>query len=158
MFETSDEPKGIGGWLFFLCLILTILAPAVTLISMVVGLSDGLRFMGVVPGWTGFLVTDTVLSLAVVAFSMTAGIALWRTRPNGARLATAALGVIILYNLAALVMTKLFPLPNEVESEMLKELTPSSLRGVVVSLIWLVYLKKSRRVRNTFQVAPNNPG
>ena len=131
------EPRGIGGWLLVLCLLL-LLAQPVSLGLVASSVVDSLAVRGMpvaVVLW---------LRLVVTAFGIAAGISLLGQRASAVGMAKASLVASAAMD-TFVYSTPYFPnnrLPGD---------TPIY---VAVSLAyyaaWLMYLVRSRRVRNTF--------
>lgn len=127
-------PRGVGGWLLFFCVSLTILAPLNIL-------------MRASAGWR--LTSPYLLSDLGVLYGMVVGAALWLTRPISLMLlriyfmiagATAVLSVLNLVSAALRAHKSFFLLPT---------FTPT-FSAVGFLLLWFAYFRKSARVRNTY--------
>ena len=125
--------RGIGGWLFFLCLTLVVFVP----------IGAGLEIWGF---WRQALAgqisefiaeTVTVLDLVVVGIGIAAGILLYRTRPLGPRLAKLFFAVRLLLGLVSMIESPSLQAANV----------------IAVCSAFLVYLYRSERVRNTYAAA-----
>lgn len=131
-------PDGVGGWLLLLCRLLVVFHP----LSLAVTASNALSALSV----RGTAVASVLmLRLAVVGFGMAAGRALQAVRPGAVTLANAAL----LLSAATDVFVYTTPyFPNN-------RLPGESAIYVAASLayhgVWLTYLARSSRVRNTYQ-------
>lgn len=99
-----DGPVGVGGWLLFYCVGLTIVVPLLTFIGVkrnlqeyfeMVGLVEFPEFHGNLSLIKGFCVGSAILSLCVVIPSIYIGIRLWQTKPGSVRLVKG----ILIYNL-----------------------------------------------------------
>jgi hypothetical protein len=140
MASTRDVPAGVGGWLGLLCRVLVLWQP----LSLGLVASSALNTL-YIRGWP--LALAIVGRLAVAAFGVAAGLALWRARPGGVGLARASL----LLSAASDVFTYATPyFPNNRppgDSELI-------LAGSLLWYgVWLMYLWRSKRVRNTFAEA-----
>lgn len=130
-------PSGVGGWLLILCRLLIVYQP----LSLAVTTSAALASLSVRgPG----LLVAIVMRVVVTAVTVAAGLALTNLQPGAVALARAALVLsaacdIFIYT------TPYFP-NNRAPGD-----TPIY---VAVSLayhaVWLVYLSRSARVRNTY--------
>ena len=67
------DPCGVGGWLLFLCVILTFVFPIQVVHQMILALRSRLGILDLI---------YVLVYLGIAIFSFTAGILLWRVRPN----------------------------------------------------------------------------
>ncbi len=81
----ATGPVGVGGWLLFLCVSLTILSPVATVISLIYSFSQAGPFFDDYPGLMRVCMADVFLSGALMIFSVYAGVALWRRKANAVR-------------------------------------------------------------------------
>jgi len=132
--ETS---QGVGGWLGLLSRVLIIWQP----LSLGLIASSALRSLSV----RGLPLALVLIGrLAVAAFGVAAGLALWRRRPGGVVLAKASL----LLSAAADIFVYTTPyFPNN-------RPPGDTMLILIASLVWygawLMYLWRSKRVRDTF--------
>jgi hypothetical protein len=131
------DPVGVRGWLLALCLLLVVWQP-LDLALVASHVVDAIAVRGLP------LALVLVLRLGVAAFGIAAGIALFAQRPSAVALAKAAL----LASAAVDVFVDLTPFfpNNRFPGE-----TPYYVAGsIAYCAIWMMYLSRSRRVRNTF--------
>ena len=129
---SSKQLSGVGGWLLLLCLILCVFSPA---------------------GWLILLLARPQLRLlpvgAVIAYGIVAGYKLWKIRPRAVRFARTFLIVNISVNACIALVMAIFVSPVAASRDM----------GTIVwSTIWLLYLRRSARVANTFREKPQDEG
>ena len=129
---------GVGGWLLVLCLLLVVWQP----------LSFGLLASGLlnrlaIRGWPFAFVL--VLRLLVTAFGIAAGLALFGRHPAAVSMAKASL-VASAATDVFVYTTSYFP-NNRVPGDT----TIVLLASLAYHAIWLAYLFRSTRVRNTFK-------
>src|SRR5262249_20060246 len=79
--------KGVRGWLLLLCLGLTVFTPLFTIGSLATGFSESSKYFDQFPGLLIITVTDTILSLGMMVFSIYAGTGLWSIRPGAVQTA-----------------------------------------------------------------------
>ena len=136
--DRIGQPVGVGGWLGLLCRVLMVWQP-LSLALVASSALDSLSLRGLP------LASVLVGRLAVAAFGVAAGLALWRRRPGAVGLARASL----LLSAAADVFVYTTPyFPNN--------RPPGDTRLILMGSlvwygIWLMYLWRSRRVDNTFE-------
>ncbi len=153
--ETSSTLVGrqytkVGGWLLFFCIGLTILAPLVTLFSMAVSLKQASQYSGQFPGLMSMTVIDTILSVALMAFSIYAGVGLWTLRSGAVQTAKKYLLCYLGYFAIAAFLPFMAGLPSSAVDAMIPEVAKNTVRGIIYFAIWYSYLNKSVRVRGTY--------
>jgi len=135
--RSDSEPVGVGGWLSLLCRVLLLWQPlALGLVA-----SSALSSLSV----RGVSLALVILGrLAVAAFGVAAGLALWRQRPAAVTLAKASL----VMSAAADIFVYATPyFPNNRPPGDSELILAGSLAWYGA---WLMYLWRSKRVRNTF--------
>ena len=153
----SEELRGIGGWLAFLIVTLCLLHP-------VVGAYQGMQtfaaaegssgVFGSLPTWPDYKQSAWVLFAAVSALRIAAGVALAISRQRVAVHFTIA--VVLLCPLLSSVGDWLLAshfLGQDIATSVTTTL-PRPLLAFVWSAIWIAYLLRSVRVRNTYPSAP----
>jgi hypothetical protein len=133
--ETHET--GVGGWLLVLCALLLIWGP-INVGLAASSMLDGLSLRGLP------LALVIALRLAVAAFGIAAGLALLGTRPGAVPVAKAALVV------SAAADLWLFTSPSVPNNRPPGEAPWLIAVSLAYHAIWLAYLSRSVRVRNTF--------
>ena len=131
-------PRGVGGWLLFYCIGLTILAPGVTLLQ----LSFLLRLMKL--GNYEYL-----LEFSRVFYGLVVGIFLWMKRPLALfllRVYFIAVAAILLLTGLRLIAVALRP---HSPLALVREIT-ALIAQTIIPALWFAYFHKSERVRNTY--------
>lgn len=142
--------RGVGGWLLFLCVSLTILAPLITLIVAATGFSDSLELYDQFPGLLVTVVIDSILSVGLMAFSIYAGIGLWSIRPGAVQTAKAFLWCYLGYHIIAAILPFMAGLPSAVNELLIEETSKDTFRSIIYFAIWYSYLNQSKRVKATY--------
>ncbi|MFD0893977.1 DUF2569 family protein [Luteolibacter ambystomatis] len=149
--QPGTGPSGIGGWLLFYCIALTILSPLLSLAQAVgtVGVWEK------VPALRNALLVETGGVLLLVACGVVVGILLWMRHPHALKIVKAFLIVrlcsfIVIEVVALLLMQDLGP---KVFEAGIGGGVGATIREVAYFLIWWFYFKKSVRVANTFPSA-----
>jgi len=150
---TSVEPryKGVGGWLLLFCLGLTVFSPLITIGSFAASYSQSSRYFDRFPGLLVITVIDTFLSLGLMAFSIYAGVCLWRIRSGAVQTAKKYLLWFLVYLAIAAVLPFMAGLPSTANDTLLAEAAKNTFRGFIYFAIWYSYLNKSKRVRATYE-------
>jgi len=118
--------KGVGGWLLLFCLLLTVIGPLVLLVSLAAGYSESSK------NFEQFIFT--LLTLGLMGFGVYAGTGLWSIRAG-------AVGMAKLYLLCYLGSIAVASILN----------AKVEVQGVLSFVVWYSYLKKSKRVRATYE-------
>ncbi len=143
-------PQGVGGWLLLFCLGLIVFFPLFTLNNLVSSHRTALSLASRYPGLLVVTLVDGALSLAMVAFSIYAGVSLWRIRPGAVRTAEIYLLCYLCYQGIAAVLPYLAGLPSLANRTMSAETAMQAVRALGYVGIWTLYLRKSERVRATY--------
>jgi hypothetical protein len=130
-------PAGIGGWLLLLCRLLIVFHP----LSLAVTASGTLNALFVRGAPIAIIL---VIRLLVVALGVAAGLALQARRPNAVFLTKVALVS------AAATDVFVYTTPYIPNNRAPGDTTFLVLALVAYDTAWLMYLVRSRRVRNTF--------
>lgn len=146
----SEQPRGVGGWLLFFCVSLTIISPAVSLFLIATGLLQSIPYFSQDIGSMALVVADTGVSLALIAAYIYAGLSLWRVRPRAVQIARAVLIASAAYALLAPLEPLLLGLDASGRKQVLDSWLQMGWRGVMYSALWLNYLMRSKRVRATY--------
>jgi hypothetical protein len=150
----TAEPKykGVGGWLLFFCLSLTVFSPLITIVAIIASYSEASQLLDLFPGVMVITVIDTFLSLGVMAFSVYAGVGLWRVKPGAAQTAKRYLLCLLAYAAVETILPFMAGLPTDVDGTLTAEVIKDASRKVFYVAIWYAYLNKSKRVMATFEL------
>ena len=177
--NTSIETKykGVGGWLLLFCIGLTILTPLRTAFNLTSGYKQASPYFEMFPGLLIITIIDSVLSIALIGFSIYAGIALWKIRPNAVKIAKKYLLTLLGYSILAAFLPFMVSLPSEANQAMIgvpldeheqiyqditsyfagqyvmelrEEIAKGIFRSIIYVAVWYSYLNKSQRVKATY--------
>jgi hypothetical protein len=142
--------QGIRGWLVVLCLYLTVIVPLLALLGLLGAWQAAARS----PNLQNALVYEAVLELALAGFALYAGVMLFQQRPNAAAIAKIyfitmlTLGVL---GLGIVLLGAVLQFSDQALANQLRgPAVVAGLRQIVLSVAWLLYLERSRRVRATY--------
>ena len=127
--NAHGQLEGVGGWLLLFCIGTTMITPVVAIFT-----AASSRDLSV---W--------LVELGLASLAIFTGISLWAGRKNALRLVK--IYFIVLLCLAALALlgsSSTTTDPSHLEG------TPAAVRTLSTVVIWGLYFKKSKRVRNTF--------
>jgi hypothetical protein len=148
---TEPKFKEVGGWLLFFCLTLTVFSPLSTIITLVSAYSGSSRVADRFPGLMVVTDIDMFLSFGLMAFSVYAGVSLWRVMPAAVRTAKRYLLCLLAYAVVATILPFMAGLPSYVNEAMIERVFIGAFRTVVYVAIWYAYLNNSTRVKATFE-------
>jgi Protein of unknown function (DUF2569) len=153
--DTSLAPaepryKGVGGWLLLLCLGLTVFTPLLTIPLLAMGFSESSKYFNQFPGLLVITVTDTVLCLGLMVFSIYAGTGLWSIRTGAVQMAKRYLLCFLGYKAIAAILPFMAGLPSAATKAMIGTVAMDTLRGVIYFAVWYSYLSMSKRVIATY--------
>ena len=147
---STQGPVGVRGWLLFFCLSLTVFSPLLTVVNLVSAYWQTSPLFDRFPGLQVITLLDALLSVGLTAFSIHAGVSLWKRRPGAVRTTKRYLVTLLAYTAVSCVLPFLAGLPRGTHAAMLAEVAKGLVRSLVFFGVWYSYLNKSRRVRNTF--------
>jgi hypothetical protein len=148
--RVMNEPglKGVEGWLFFLCLRLTIITPTFFVLSILATGSINIYAAAFSPA----PITTTVLILIdifPVCFGIYAGIALWAIKPNAVKIAKISHIIFMVYNLIVILVILLVKIPQSQPDNYFTSF-PMHILILVGNILWYIYLSSSERVKITY--------
>jgi hypothetical protein len=144
------ELKGVSGWLFLLCVNLTILDPFANLLNLAIGTHFGRQYFDQQPALQKLMIMNGVFSIGLAVFSVYAGISLWRVLPNAVTTAKKYLGSAFIYSLLSLFLPYLIGISQEFQKEVGATNLLNSFVTAVYLYAWYQYLKRSKRVKATY--------
>ena len=146
-------PKGVGGWLLFFCVGLTILGPIIALGQMASGWEQTEPAFELFPTLKTAIYFENFGHSLILFYGFIIGCKIWGGDPAGKTLAKQYLRVRLFGFLGIEVITLLLFMPS-LPSQMVSAAMPPFVGGVfregVCFLVWWLYFKKSKRVKNTF--------
>lgn len=150
--NSSDGPTGVGGWLVFFCVGLTILSPLFSLGQMVNGWEQSKPAFSSFPTIKSALIWENLGSVAILIYGFIVGCMIWSGSSEGRNIARRFLlirffGFIGVEVVAILIMGDL---PSQMVSAGIGGVVGAIFREGVYFAIWWLYFNKSKRVRNTY--------
>lgn len=95
---------------------------------------------------------DLILSIGLMAFSIYAGIALWRVKTNAVNIAKNYLKAFLFYNIISSILPFIAGLPSSVNSAIVGQVIKNGIRSLIFFSIWYSYLNNSKRVLATYHM------
>ncbi len=143
---SSKQLSGIGGWLLLLCFSLAVGGPLGFLYQTVVLLERGV---------TPLSVFISAIMLSIGIFSFVCGLKLWKEDRRAVKLTKTFFYVMMTFSLLialagfALLMT----MPTSTAKNEGDPLFVAGVQAFLIQIAWLLYLHKSVRVKNTYQLS-----
>ena len=146
----ASQYVGVRGWLLLLCLALTVFSPIATVFFLVANYQGAAQYFEQFPGLRLIGQIDIVLSVGMMAFSVYAGVGLWRKKHNAVRIAKAYLWTYLGYSIVASGLPFAAGLPSSTHEAMIIEVVKNLFRALLFFALWYAYLNGSKRVKATF--------
>lgn len=153
-------PRGVGGWLLFYCVALTILGPIFSLSRIVKNWEDSIPAFDVYPSIRSAVIVENSGMLALVIYGFITGCQIWSGSMKGhiyARryLRVRLLGFIAIELLSLVIMSDL---PIDLLQKGMGLMLGAVIGETITFTIWTLYFRKSKRVQNTYETrGPNKP-
>ena len=148
----TTGPKGVGGWLVFFCVGLTILGPLFSLGQITMHWEQAQPAFAQLPNLKTAVMWENIGSVALLIYGFIAGCMIWGGNSSGRDIAKQYLlirlfGFIGLEFVTVVIMGDM---PSQVVTSVIGAAVGAVFREIVYFLIWWFYFKKSKRVRNTY--------
>ena len=142
--------KGVKGWLLLLCINLTILDPFAMIFNLASVTYLTKPHFDTSPPLLHLVLIGGACSLALMVFSVYAGISLWKVLPNAVSTVKKYFFAVFFYSLFSTVLPSLVGLPEKAHADFAANTALNSLITVLYVAAWFVYLNRSRRVIATY--------
>jgi len=142
---------GVRGWLLLLCINLTILDPFAMFFNLISATQLTKPHFDKLPQLLHLMVIGGGFSIALMVFSVYAGISLWKVLPNAVSIATKYLITVCFYSLFSFFLPSIVGLPEKAQEEFSANTAFNSLITILYISCWYVYLKRSKRVKATYK-------
>lgn len=149
--STSTVEPGVKGWLKFLCFSLTILTPLLAMGLLSKEWGDTKQYFDTWPSLRTAVIVEIWLTVALAGFGAMAGYRLWTLHPRAVSTAKlyfwvqgfAVIGI-------SMTVIAIADMPDAGRDAMIQESVKSVVRAFFNSLVWLLYLSRSKRVKATY--------
>lgn len=153
--KINSKLQGVGGWLTFFCVALTIIGPLVSFSSMVSGWEQAKPAFDTFPILKTAIFLESLVIGVVVIYGFITGAMIWGGNKDGKSLAERYLKVrlfsFIVVELIVLII--LSDLPQEAYNVIIDGLIVFLVRELGFFGIWFTYFKKSKRVSATYELS-----
>lgn len=152
--HSRQRKAHVGGWLLLFCIILTIVAPTLSIIRI------SLSFVNIPPHfWESTaikngLIFELAACTALVVYGLSVGVIIWRGSPRGREIAQRFLIIRLVLMVAIELITGSILATGGLKAEVMAGITEGIVKNAVQSIvffvIWWSYFKTSKRVANTY--------
>lgn len=145
-------PVGVGGWLAFFCVGLTIVAPIVALGQAVQSWSEARPSFSNYPSLQWAVIIEGLGFLGLAGYGFIVGIKIWSGDKNGRALAKRFLLIRVVGFVAIElgVLMTIQDLPSAVVSDAFAGAVVAFFAQLAIAVGWWIYFESSRRVQNTY--------
>lgn len=150
MAETYEKYKGVKGWLLLLCLSLTVLDPSAILLNLFYVTNAAKPYFESNPAFFRLILITGIFRIALMVFSIYAGISLWRMVPGAPAVAVMYFRAVVFYAVLVMFLPRLVGISEEMYRDMAGANALNSLITVAYVTVWYLYLRRSRRVKATY--------
>lgn len=148
--EGDTRYRGVKGWLLLLCFSLTVLDPSAILLNLFYITNTAKPYFEGHPELFKMILITGVCRIALMVFSIYAGLSLWKVHPGAVPTAVRYFRAVFFYSVFVLFL----PVLVGVSQETYRDMTATNLANSVVTVcyvaLWYFYLIKSKRVRATY--------
>lgn len=144
--------KGVGGWLTFFCVGLTILGPLFSLGQITQAYDKAKPVLDRMPAIKSAVTFEITGSILLLIYGFFVGCIIWSGSPTGRRVARQYLLIRLFgfIGIEAIGYLMISSLPRNILSASIADGWGEIAREMVYFFIWWLYFKKSKRVRNTY--------
>lgn len=148
----TEGPRGVGGWLLFFCIGLTILGPLASIASMFGQWNAAAPAFDRMPGLRTVMLVESVGMSILVLVVFVVGILIWSGRPDGRTLARKLLigRVVWVVLVEGVALFLLRDASSAAFAGAIGAVTGVLFRELIYFAVWWRYFKKSVRVANTY--------
>ncbi|WP_441001135.1 GYF domain-containing protein [Fodinibius sp. SL11] len=154
--KKNNSPKslqGVGGWLTFFCVGLTILGPLLSIGNMISGWEGAKQAFDAFPKFETAIWVENIGISIITIYGFITGAMIWSGNKKGKTLAERYLLIrlFLFIGTELLALMILSDLPQEAYSIMTDEVIVAVFREVFLFGIWFSYFKVSKRVKATYK-------
>ncbi len=142
--------KGVGGWLLFLVVSLTLLSPLISLSGILENSEYWTHYFNRAPGLAVIVRITNTIGYCLIAFCVYAGISLWNLRPNAVRIAKLFLITFFVVSIVLPFLPLMINLPESLHDKVLEQAWYGLPTQLIFPVVWYSYLTFSKRVAATY--------
>jgi len=144
---------GVRGWLLFFCIQIAILAPPLTLLNVSRELLDLVRLDALLSRVGAMILLDSASRLTLAAIGVVAGVSLWLRRQGAVAFVRVYLLAYLGVYLLLIALPYVCALPAEVRGRVAAIYFQRAAIAIPSTIVWSLYFRTSRRVRDTYAAA-----
>lgn len=153
----ATGPKGVGGWIVFFCVGLTILSPLSSLGQISMNWEKAQPAFAQFPNLKTAVMWENAGSIALLIYGFIVGCIIWSGNPYGREIAKEFLlirlfGSIGIIGIEIITVVIMGDMSSQVVASDIGAAVGAIFANLFWFLIWWFYFKKSKRVRNTYGV------
>lgn len=147
-----EGPKGVGGWLVFFCVSLTILSPLVVLSQTASTWAQLAPVIDSYPALTRAILFESIGTGALAVYGIIVGIMIWSGSLKGRKMAKTFLLIRLVAFIAieGITVAMISDLPTQMLEGAISGAVTSVFQVLIYTAVWWSYFKKSVRVKNTY--------
>ena len=148
-----SAPVGLGGWLLFFWLQITVLAPAVVLYRVATDVRILVANAALTSRVGLMIILDSLVRLGLVTLGVVVGILLWRRSAGAVRYTRAYLLLGPVVYAALIVLPLAFAIPPPVRGAIFILYVKRAAIAIPGTIFWSIYFGNSKRVQATYPAA-----
>ena len=149
--NSSVELKGVGGWLTFFCVSMTIITPLLTIGYLSKDWVDMSPFFDYHPVLQNAMQLESLISISLIIYGFIVGFMIWSGNENGKIIAEKFLKINLSVFIVVQIIILLMVSGDPIIRPIMIEAGSIGLIGELVFFgVWFSYFKKSKRVANTY--------
>ena len=141
--------KAIGGWLLIFILILTVITPVGSILSLILEYKiAAFQIHLLLEGsYQAGAILNGLLKIAVAVFSVYTGISLLKRKRNAIRIVKTYLVIFFCYSIVSALLSFIIDLPVDAIVYIKGEAWKRIVYALIFVTVWYLYLTRSRRVK-----------
>lgn len=145
-------PKGVGGWLVFFCVGITILSPLYSIGQISMNWEQAQPAFTQFPNLKTAVIWENAGSIALLIYGFIVGCMIWSGNPKGREIAKKFLVIrlFVFIGIEFITIVIMGDMPSQVVASVTGAAVGALLANLFWFLTWWFYFKKSKRVRNTY--------
>jgi hypothetical protein len=149
--NSDYELKGVGGWLTFFCVALTIIGPLVAIGQIHNSWEEISPAFEIYPVLESAMWLETLTIIGIMIYGFFVGIMIWSGNENGKMIAEKYLKIrLTIFIIIELLILLMVSGDAFLRSIMIEEVLIAIFAELVFFGVWFSYFKKSKRVANTY--------
>jgi len=151
-YEEDIKEKAIGGWLPFFILILIVITPLGSILSLILEYKIIALQIDLISGsYQAGNIVNGLLKIAVSVFSVYAGMSLLKRKRNAIPIVKTYLAIFLCYSIVSVFFSFIVNLSSGYSIAFMKgEAWKRILYALIFVAVWYIYLSRSRRIKEIY--------